>query len=251
MILSYTIDNDNHLSVKQILKEHFKISDRLLLKLKRNNKILLNNSIVTINTITNKDDILEISFEYDENNSNIIPTKMDIKIIFEDDSMLIVNKAAGVAIHPSCQHFDNSLSNGIRFYFDSIGLNKKVRPVNRLDKDTSGLVIFAKNEYVQECLIKQMKTKNFIKEYLAILQGYLQNYMGIINAPIARKENSIIERCIDSKGEIAITHYEVIQKLQSNLSLVKFTLETGRTHQIRVHSKYIGHPILGDTLYRK
>ena len=147
-------------------------------------------------------------------------------------------------------HYDDSLSNGIRYYFDKIGLKKKIRPVNRLDKDTSGLVVFAKCEYIQEELKNQMTTDDFKKEYTTIVEGILDNKKGIINSPISRKEGSIIERCINKNGQSAITHYEVIKE-KNNLSLVKFTLETGRTHQIRLHSKYIGHPIIGDTLYGK
>ena len=128
------------------------------------------------------------------------------------------------------------------------GLNRKIRPVNRLDRDTTGVVIFAKNEYIQECLIKQMINNSFYKEYVAILNGTLEKQKGTINAPIARKDGSIIERCIDENGAKAISHYEVID-VKNNLSLVKFILETGRTHQIRLHSKYISCHILGDTLY--
>lgn len=140
------------------------------------------------------------------------------------------------------------MANGVKYYFESIGLNKKIRPVNRLDKDTSGLVIFAKNEYIQECLVKQMQNNTFYKEYIALLCGNLENISGKIEAPIARKENSIIERCINPNGDYALTYYELI-KNYPNFCLVKFILKTGRTHQIRVHSKYICHPILGDTLY--
>ena len=127
-------------------------------------------------------------------------------------------------------------------------MHRKIRPINRLDRDTTGIVIFAKNEYIQECLVKQMKQGIFYKEYIAILEGVLDKNKDIIAAPIARKDRSIIERCIDKNGAKAISHYEVISS-KDNLSLVKFVLETGRTHQIRVHSKYIGHAILGDTLY--
>ena len=134
----------------------------------------------------------------------------------------------------------------------TIGLKKKIRPVNRLDKDTSGIVIYAKNEYIQECLVKQMKSNSFKKEYVAILEGHLENVKGTINKPISRKEGSIIEREINKDGENAITHFELIKNFEidnKKLSYVKFILETGRTHQIRVHSKAIGHPILGDSLY--
>ena len=130
------------------------------------------------------------------------------------------------------------------------GLKKKIRPVNRLDRNTSGLVIFAKCEYIQECLSKQMLNKSFKKEYIAIVSGKFANAekSGTINLPIARKENSIIERCINKDGQKAITHYEVI-KQYNKYSLVKCSLETGRTHQIRVHMAYIGHPVLNDPLY--
>ena len=117
-----------------------------------------------------------------------------------------------------------------------------------MDKDTSGIVIFAKCEYIQEELIKQMKDNILKKEYLGIVQGILTTKTGTINVPIARKENSIIERCIDSNGDLSITHYKVLKEI-NDYSLVHFILETGRTHQIRVHTRYIGHPILGDTLY--
>lgn len=173
---------------------------------------------------------------------------MNLDIIYEDDAYLVVNKPANIAIHPSCLHYDNSLSNGVKFYFDSIGLKKKIRPVNRLDKDTSGVVIFAKNEYIQECLIRQMKHNLFIKEYICVLDGILKPSTGTINAPIARKENSIIERCVSIDGDTAITRYKVLNTIR-NMSIVKCTLETGRTHQIRVHTSYIGHPIIGDSLY--
>lgn len=127
-------------------------------------------------------------------------------------------------------------------------MHKKIRPVNRLDFYTSGIVVFAKNEYVQENLIRQMSSNTFKKEYLAICEGIFENPKGTINKPIARKENSIIERCISPDGKPSITHYEVLKKFD-NYSLVRCILETGRTHQIRVHMASIGHPLLGDTMY--
>lgn len=185
---------------------------------------------------------------FDETSDNIVPTKIDLNIIFEDEYLLVINKPAGIPVHPSCNHYKNSLSNGVKYYFNSIGLNRKIRPVNRLDKDTSGLVIFAKHEYIQEMLIRQMKDNTFKKEYLALLVGNLSKSSGTIDAPIRRKTGSIMEREISEDGETAISHFELIKNFE-NYCLVKYTLETGRTHQLRVHSKYIGHPILGDTLY--
>lgn len=134
------------------------------------------------------------------------------------------------------------------FILTKFGLHRKIRIVTRLDKDTSGIVFFAKNEYVQDALTLQMKENLFKKEYVGVLEGKLTPQTGVIDAPIARKDGSIIERCVCESGQRSITHYNVIKSFD-NMSLVHFVLETGRTHQIRVHSKYIGHPILGDTLY--
>ena len=251
MVLKYTIkDTDTYQNVKEVLKAYFGISERLLLRLKNTQNILLNDEPTYVSKEITSGDEIKVLIDFIEDNSNIVPTKMDLDIIYEDDSFIVINKAPNMAIHPSMLHYDTSLSNGIRYYFDSINLKKKIRPVNRLDKDTSGLVIFAKNEYIQECLVSQMKTKDMKKTYIAICEGIFEEKSGTINLPIARKPNSIIERCVDSSGDQAITHYEVLKEFQ-NTSVVKCILETGRTHQIRVHLSHINHPILGDTLYGK
>lgn len=237
-------------TINQILRTYFHISLRLLHKLISNNLIYLNHSICNTNTIALVGDVITVDLSYSEDNSNIVPTKMDLNIIYEDEGFLILNKPSGIPTHPSILHYSNSLSNGVKYYFDSINLHKKIRPVNRLDSFTSGLIVFAKNEYIQECLIKQMESKTFRKEYSAIINGKLDQKYGTINKPIARKEGSIIERCINEKGKESITHYKVIKEF-SKYSLVKCILETGRTHQIRVHFASIGHSLLGESLYDK
>ena len=248
MKLKYLVENNKYKNINEILSLEFKISTRLKNKLIKNNRIFLNDNICDTRIPVKIGDKLIIDFNYNEDNSNIVPTEMNLDIVYEDEWLLVVNKPSGITIHPSILHFNNSLSNGIRAYFDKIGLKKKIRPVNRLDKDTSGLVIFAKCEYIQECLSLQMQEGILKKEYLCLVSGTINPKSGTINLPIARKEGSIMERCIDEKGKQAITHYKVIKEFK-NYSLVECRLETGRTHQIRLHMASIGHPLLGDTLY--
>ena len=246
MDLEYTVKNE--LNIRQVIKEHFGISNRLLLRLKQNKKIFLNGSNdIYLDFTVRKNDFIKVDLDFDEDNSNIVPVKMSLKILYEDDSLIIIDKPPHMPVHPSLNHYESSLSNGLKYYYDSINLHRLIRPINRLDKDTSGIVMFAKNEYIQSRL------KDYTKEYIAIVVGTLKG-KGIIDEPIKRKSNSIIERCVSSQGERAITEYEVLKNFNvcgEDLTKVKCILHTGRTHQIRVHMAYISHPILGDTLYGK
>ena len=249
MLLKYIVrDNKN---LRSILKDELNISSRLFNKIK-NKYVFVNGEHAIYYKDLNVNDVVEVDFGYDDDNYNNIVSNPDIKfeIVYEDDWLLIVNKGANLPVHPSLNHYDISLSNGVRAYFDKIGLNKTVRLVNRIDKDTTGLVVIAKCEYIQECLIKQMNDDSFIKEYIAIARGLVDS-SGVIDFPIARKDGSIIERCVDLvSGENAITNYVRLNyNPELDISLVKCRLLTGRTHQIRVHFAYIGHPLLGDSLY--
>ena len=244
MNLEYKIkENDNYSNVNSVLNNYFKISTNLRLRLIKKKCIEKNGIVCDSRDSVNIGDTITISFDYEEESENIVPTKMELDIIFEDEWILVVNKPAGIPVHPSILHYENSLSNVIKYYYNEIGLKKKIRPVNRLDKNTSGLVLFAKCEYIQERLIEQMQDGTFKKQYLALVEGILENKTGTINLPIARKQGSIIERCIDENGKKSITHYEVLEEYK-DYSLVKCILETGRTHQIRVHFSAIGHPLL-------
>ena len=251
MQIKYIIKEDDkskYNTINSILINELDFSNRLLLKLIKQKLVLVNNKIFDTRNSFSVGDVITINFDFEEDNSNIVPIKMDLDIVYEDEWFLVLNKPPKIAIHPSILHFEDSLSNGVKYYFDKIKLKKKIRPVNRLDSNTSGLVIFAKCEYVQECLSKQMQKGIFKKEYLCLVLGKLNNLKGTIDLPISRKENSIIERCVNSNGQKSITHYEVLKEYK-DFSLIKCKLETGRTHQIRVHFSYIGHPLLGDTLY--
>ncbi len=137
MNLEYIIKDNKYTTIKNILKEEFNMSDRLILKLKTNKKLLLNNNTACVNDLVKLNDKINIIIDFNEDNSNIVPTKMDLNIVYEDEAMLIIDKPANIAVHPSILHYDNSLSNGVKYYFDEIGLKKKIRIVNRLDKDTS------------------------------------------------------------------------------------------------------------------
>ena len=249
MLLKYIVGDNKNL--RSILKDELNISSRLFNKIK-NKYVFVNGEHAIYYRDLNVNDVVEVDFSYDDDNYNNIVSNSDIKfeIVYEDEWLLIVNKGANLPAHPSLNHYDISLSNGVRAYFDKIGLNKTVRLVNRIDKDTTGLVVIAKCEYIQECLIKQMNDDSFIKEYIAIARGLVDS-SGVIDFPIARKDGSIIERCVDLvRGENAITNYVRLNyNPELDISLVKCRLLTGRTHQIRVHFAYIGHPLLGDSLY--
>lgn len=251
MVLEYINKENKFNSIKEVAKSYFHISSHLLTKLKNKKLIYLNDKQAYVSAKISLNDIVKFDLGYEEETDNIVPVKMDLDIIYEDDSLLIINKPPFMTVHPSQNHFEDSLSNGVKYHFNQIGLKKKIRPVNRLDKNTSGLIVFAKNEYVQESLIFQMKTNTFSKKYLAVLDGVPSEKQGTIIAPISRKEGSIMERVIDfDNGQYAETAYKVLRNSKT-LSLVEFSLKTGRTHQIRVHSKYLGCPILGDSLYNK
>ncbi len=249
MKLSYTVkQNDSYINVLDVLKNEFLLSARLITKLKQSNNIFFNEEIAYTKKLVCANDVVSVLIDFVEDNSNIVATNIPLDIIYEDEYLLAINKPANMPVHPSMLHYEETLSNAVKYYFDTLNLKRKIRIVNRLDKDTSGILIFAKNEYIQECLIKQMKTKELKKEYLAIVTGYLQKKSDTLCFPISRKEGSIIERTVNPNGDIAITHYNILKE-QNNLSLVHVFLETGRTHQIRVHFSHINHPILGDTLY--
>ena len=216
MTLKYIVTDTKYQNINQVLKQELHISARLQHKLITEKHVLLNGIVTDTRFSISKNDIITVNLDFKEESENIVATKMQLGIIYEDDAFLVLNKPAGIAVHPSILHYKDSLSNGVKFYFESIGLKRKIRPVNRLDLNTSGLIVFSKNEYIQECLIQQMNSHIFKKDYLAIVVGHFDEPQGTINLPIARKENSIIERCISENGQEAITDYKVLKERVAN-----------------------------------
>lgn len=249
MKVAFTVDRTHAgRTVKQILKNRLGLSERLIKKLKYDRKITLNHAPVHINTHVAEGDVIEAVLHVEEESENVIPEEMELDILFEDESLIALNKPPHMAIHPSCSHPSGTLANGLMHYFLSRGEKSKIRPVSRLDRDTSGIVMFAKNPFVQQQLIQQMKQKLFDKEYIGIVSGHMDKAAGTIDLPIDRMPGSIMLRHVSPFGVPAVTHFEVLETLR-HADLLKFKLETGRTHQIRVHCQAIGHPLAGDTFY--
>lgn len=179
------------------------------------------------------------------------PQNLHLDIVYEDEDVIVVNKPQGMVVHPSAGHPDHTLVNGLLYHTKNLADSfESFRPgiVHRIDKDTSGLLMVAKNDRARESLEKQLAEKINKREYLAIVHGNFETKNGVIDAPIGRNPNNRKQMAVNPKGKAAVTHFTVLEQFK-NYSLVKCILETGRTHQIRVHMKYIGHPLAGDPLY--
>lgn len=193
-------------------------------------------------------DILTVKLVEEEVSEKIVPVKMDLKIVYEDEDLMVVDKPADMPIHPSIHNYENTLANGIAYYFETKKTPFVYRCINRLDRDTTGLLIIAKHMLSGAILGQMIKKREIHREYLAIAAGEVPSE-GVIDAPIGRAADSVIERCVDfENGERAVTHFRTLER-KNGYSLVSLKLETGRTHQIRVHMKYLGYPLIGDYLY--
>ena len=248
--IDYIIDEDSAgLRVEQFLRRK-RYSGQNLSEIKRMPKSILVNGVhYYMRQELSKGDHLQVRICETQNSEKIPPTKLPLDIIYEDEDLLVLNKPAGMPIHPSLNNYTNSMANALAYYFQSQGKPFIFRCCNRLDRDTSGLTIVSKHLVSGSILSDMTKYREVHREYLAIARGSVTPSEGTIQAPLGRKEGTIIERTVDwEHGEDAVTHYKVVKEANGH-SLVSLRLETGRTHQIRIHMKYLGYPLIGDYLY--
>ncbi len=248
-LISYkTINDDIGKTVETILKHKLLMSSALICKLKHEGKIFINSTPCrSIDTIK-EECIVSADIYENDTSSNIIPKEMALEVVYDDDLFTIVNKPRKMCVHPCPESYENTLANGIINLWNSKGEYHKFHAVTRIDKDTSGICIIAKNSYGHNALTKD--NKSLEKKYLAIIDGVPSKKQGRISEPIDRSPDSIIKRCVSKTGKPSVTDYSVI-KTENNLSLTEIKTKTGRTHQIRVHMAHLGTPLLRDWLYGK
>ena len=238
---------DDQKTIKSFLVGCGRISLTCLKKIKfADDGILLNGKRVYVTEKLNIGDHLQINIS-DDKQSSVIPVKGDIEILYEDEDLLIVDKPPYMPVHPSKGHPEDSLANIVTSYYYQNGQSFAFRCVTRLDKNTSGVVVIAKNAFTHDSLRKQLVTCSIEKKYQALVHGKTKEF-GTIDAPIYRPDAATIKREVSPRGAFAVTHYKTI-KTENDISFIELTPETGRTHQIRVHMSFIGHPLCGDFLY--
>ena len=247
-VLSYTVEPEfDGEKVMVVLKRHFKMSTSLIkeLRLTSDGLTLNGEHIRTVDTVKSSD-VIRITM-HDKPSENITPVNIPIDVVYEDEDILIVNKPPNMPTHISVGNYENSLANAVMYHYLSNGEEHLFRAVNRLDKDTSGVMAVAKNSYAHARLADEIAMGELSRKYLCVVCGDIVED-GTVNAPISRKEGSAIERCVSADGHEAVTHYKVVDRL-GDYTVLEMSLETGRTHQIRVHMAHIGHPLAGDWLY--
>lgn len=249
--ITYNITEQFHnKTIEQFLKSQ-EYPHQAIVQLKRTPEgICRNGNWAYVNEHLQTGDTLDLHLVEDTADTSIQPLYVPLDIVYEDSDLMVLNKPANMPIHPSMNHHEGTLANGLLYYFSEKGESFTFRCINRLDRDTSGLTIVAKHLLSAGILSRQVSKREIKRTYRAICEGKISD-SGTIDAPIARTDDSTIERCVNFEtGEHAVTHYKRISyDEEKNLSLVELHLETGRTHQIRVHLKHIGHPIIGDFLY--
>ncbi|MCC0659899.1 RluA family pseudouridine synthase [Clostridioides sp. ZZV14-6154] len=243
-LISYT--NEEEMTLKEVLLDKLNFSVRSLSKMKREKSVLVNGVYKKPSLKVSCGDLIEVKIE--EEKANFEPQDLNLQIIYDDFDIIMVNKPPFMVVHPTKSHYDNTIANGISYYIEKHKENVKIRFVNRLDMNTSGLVIVAKNAYAHHTLSTSMSENKVEKTYITVVNGIIDEDEGTINEPIYRPEEDSIKRVIDERGQASVTHYKVVERLK-NATVLEVKLETGRTHQIRVHMAHIDHRIIGDELY--
>lgn len=238
---------EGYTQVETILKTEFGVSSRLFSRLIRTQSVFLNGEKAHRRDQAKLGDILTIFLE-DEEERYEAQSDIPLDILYEDDDLILINKQPDTVVHPTKNYPYNTILNGMGYYFEQNNIKKKVRFANRLDKDTSGVLVIAKNSFAHQQMSRQFKEDTVEKGYLALVNGIVEKDYDTINLPIEREEESSMKRIVREDGKVSITKYKVIERYK-NSTLLSLKLETGRTHQIRVHLEHIGHPIVGDRLY--
>lgn len=242
------IKADEEIRLDQFLTEKLDISRSQITKQIKNKNVTVSGKYVKPGYILKVDDIIDVNFEREE--TKIKPEKMDLDIVYEDDDVIVVNKANGVVVHPAAGNKNGTLVNGLMYHTSLSDLNGEVRPgiVHRIDAYTTGLLMIAKNNRAHEVLAKELREKKTNRKYVALVWGVIKNDSGTIDAPIGRSLKDRKKMAVTSNGKKAVTHFKVLKRYK-NATMIELKLETGRTHQIRVHMDYINHPVVNDSVY--